>query len=133
RKARFWTCGLQQAAVRTRRCSIASMRPLERGETVMNGDGSRAQARRLRARIKRHWTEQFRVWRTALDWTVWVYFIVPGLWIGGGTYREMWLDPPAWLASLPEALVLIVPMIYLFVGRQRLFLEDADVLFLLQK
>jgi len=97
----------------------------------MNGNGK--QGRLLEARIKRYWIDQIRVWRTALDWTVWVYIILPGLWIGGGTYREMWLDPPGWLTALPEMLVLVLPILYLFTGRQRVFLEDADVLFLLQK
>jgi ABC-2 type transport system permease protein len=91
------------------------------------------QGRLLHTRIKRFWIDQYRVWRTALDWTVWVYFIVPGLWIGGGTYREMWLDPPDWLLALPELAVLVIPVLYLFIGRLRVFLEDADMLFLTQK
>ena len=110
------------------RYSIASTR-LRKGVTDMIW----TQGRLLHTRIKRFWIDQYRVWKTALDWTVWVYFIVPGLWIGGGTYRELWLDPPEWLLATPELAVLVIPILSLFIGRQRTFLEDADMLFLTQR
>lgn len=89
--------------------------------------------RLVRYRIANYIKEQIRVWRTALDWTVWVYLLVPGLLIGGGTYRDLWRDPPAWLIDLPTELALIPLTVYLLLGRLRTWLEDADAVFMLQR
>ena len=77
--------------------------------------------------------EQWKVWRTALDWTVWLYFIVPGLWLGGGTYLEIWHHPASWLTGMPLWAGERLPLFLIFLGRLRTFTEEADVLFLLQK
>ncbi|NBD23116.1 ABC transporter permease [Paenibacillus glycinis] len=87
----------------------------------------------FRRRLKRFWAEQWRAWRTALDWTVWVYFILPLLWIGGGTYLDIWHHPPDWLRQLPMWTGERLPLVVVFVGRLRTFAEEADVLFLLQR
>lgn len=89
--------------------------------------------RLLRIRIARFWREQFRIWKTAADWTVWLYLLLPGLWIAGGMWLEMLEEPPAWLAALPVNLVLVPLTLAVFTGRLRTFLEDADLLFLLQR
>ncbi|MBM7564812.1 ABC transporter permease [Paenibacillus sacheonensis] len=87
----------------------------------------------FRRRLSRFWSEQWKVWRTALDWTVWVYFILPLLWIGGGTYVDLWHHPADWLVKLPLWTGERLPLVVIFVGRLRTFTEEADVLFLLQK
>jgi len=84
-------------------------------------------------RARRYWGEQLRVWRTVLDWTVWVYLVVPALLIGGGIYGEWWQQPPEWMTGIPLALAGIPFILMLFKSRLRVFLEDADVLFLMQR
>ena len=84
-------------------------------------------------RLKRYGSEQYRVWKGALDWTVWLYLIIPGLFIGGGTYLEIWQSPPAWLLQLPAGLYPALLIIPLLLGRLRTFMEEADVLFLVQQ
>jgi ABC-2 type transport system permease protein len=87
----------------------------------------------FRRRVLRYWQDQVKVWRTALDWTVWVYLLIPGVWIGGGFYREWWMKPPAWMIDFPLWLVAILPLVWILSGKLRVFVEDGDMLFLLQK
>jgi ABC-2 type transport system permease protein len=89
--------------------------------------------RLLLSRIARFWREQFRIWRTAFDWTVLLYLVVPGLWMLGGLWLEMLREPPAWLTALPPELAVALFALLLFAGRLRTFLEDADALVLLQR
>jgi len=85
-------------------------------------------------RMRRNWTIQLKAWRSALDWTVWVYLLVPGLIIGGGLYRELWTDMPAWSELVPWLLLAKIGLfLMILLGRVRVFIEAADRLFLLQK
>lgn len=85
------------------------------------------------SRVSRHWTGQYRVWRTALDWTVWLYLLIPGALFAVGTYRSWWQHPPDWLVGLPDPLAALLPLIAALTGGLRVFAEDADVLFLRQR
>jgi len=87
----------------------------------------------IRTRVARHWRVQYRMWKTALDWTVWLYFIVPGLAVGGGIWLDWWREPPLWLAGLHEGWMAAPFAVLAMSGRLRVFLEDADVLFLRQR
>ncbi|WP_419876132.1 ABC transporter permease [Candidatus Pristimantibacillus sp. PTI5] len=85
-------------------------------------------------RLKRNQREQLRAWLSVLDWTVWLYMLIPGLIIGGGLYREALLEMPEWVVKLPWAeLYPVILLILLFVGQIRIFVEEADRLFLLQR
>ncbi len=87
----------------------------------------------IRERVTRYWSHQYRIWRTALDWTVWLYFIVPGLLVAFGIYRDWWRDMPLWLAVLPDGAVMLPMLLLVWTGHLRLFIEDADILFLRQR
>lgn len=84
-------------------------------------------------RLRQEWTYQYKAWRSAIDWTVMLYFIVPGLLFAGGYYATLWREVPSWMqfVPLPGAIVLL----YLFasLGTVRVFLEEGDQLFLRQK
>ncbi|WP_276355014.1 ABC transporter permease [Cohnella caldifontis] len=84
-------------------------------------------------RILRFWNLQARAWRTALDWTVWIYFIVPGLLYAVGTYRAWWLYPPDWLTGLPAGLAALPTLLLALTGQLRVLVEEADILFLRQR
>lgn len=90
--------------------------------------------RLFRIRLKFRLKEQWKAWNSALDWTVWLYILVPALLVGGGFYRDFWLDMPEWAEMVPWrtglAIALLLPMI---MGRVRVFVEEADRLFMLQK
>lgn len=89
--------------------------------------------RLLLSRIVRFLREQYRIWGTALDWTVLLYIAVPGLWMLGGLWLEMLREPPDWLAAIPAELAPPLLALLLFKGRLRTFREEADVLTLLQR
>ncbi|CAM4516039.1 ABC-2 type transport system permease protein [Paenibacillus endophyticus] len=85
-------------------------------------------------RLKRNQRDQLRAWNSVLDWTVWLYLLLPGLFIGGGLYREVLMDMPEWAMKLPwSTLYPIVLLVVLFMGQIRIFVEEADRLFLLQR
>lgn len=83
---------------------------------------------RLRTGIREDW----KTLRTAVDWVVALYFIVPGLIAVGIVYYNLWQHPPAWLAYIPLEGAIIVLFLYTLFFRLRLFLEPADQVFLLQ-
>jgi ABC-2 type transport system permease protein len=85
-------------------------------------------------RLKKNAKEQLRVWKSVLDWSVWLYLVIPGLFIGGGLYREVLQEMPDWAMSLPWAkLYPILLLLLLLSGQVRIFVENADRLFLLQR
>lgn len=85
-------------------------------------------------RLKNNGKEQFRVWNSVLDWTVWLYLVIPGLVIFGGLYRELWQRVPEWATEVPwTALYPIVIFVLMAFGRIRTYVEEADRLFLLQR
>jgi len=85
-------------------------------------------------RLKRNRKEQLRAWSSVLDWSVWLYLLIPGLFIAGGLYREVWQEMPEWAIKLPwSTLYPILLLLLLLFGRIRIFVEEADRLFLLQR
>ncbi|MGQ8875216.1 ABC transporter permease [Paenibacillus sp. TSA_86.1] len=83
-------------------------------------------------RQKEHVREQWRNFRLVVDWTVWLYLLVPGMLYFIGYYASLWTKAlPAWASggiSFP-VLTGIIELIIL-TGGVLLFIEEADVLFL---
>ncbi|MEF3313684.1 ABC transporter permease [Paenibacillus sp. GYB004] len=91
------------------------------------------QANRLFARrLKSEWKFQYKVWKMAVDWTVALYFVIPGLLVAGYNYTLWWRDMPAWGHYVPELALLILLYFASCSGSLRLFLEEADQLFLIR-
>jgi len=69
--------------------------------------------------------------KLVVDWTVWVYLLVPGLLYLIGWYTSLWTKPlPAWATGLPlPALTGLIDVVML-TGGVLIFVEEADVLFL---
>lgn len=86
-------------------------------------------------RLKRNVKEQVKAWNSVLDWTVLLYILIPAVLIFGGLYRELWLKTPDWAAGVPWFLLLsiVLFLIIAFGGRIRIFVDEADRLFLLQQ
>lgn len=83
---------------------------------------------RVRTRLHEDW----KTLRTAVDWVVALYFIVPGLIALGIVYNSWWQHPPAWLAYIPIEGVVIGLFLFTLIFQLRSFLEPADQVFLLQ-
>ncbi|MFD2117481.1 ABC transporter permease [Paenibacillus yanchengensis] len=76
-----------------------------------------------------------KAWRTSLDWTVWLYIIIPAAVIGIGMYLELWTrDISAPLESINTIYILqLIMALIIATGRLRIFVEAADRLFLMQR
>ncbi|AIQ11116.1 ABC transporter permease [Paenibacillus durus] len=87
----------------------------------------------LRRRLGHHWKEQWGIIRTAADWTVFLYILIPGGLLGGRFYYGFWNEPlPAWVTLLPYA-VLPALLAFLMQGGILLLLHEGDLLFLRQR
>ncbi|WP_366291089.1 ABC transporter permease [Paenibacillus sp. AN1007] len=83
-------------------------------------------------RQKEHLREQWRNLKLVVDWTVWLYLLVPGMLYFIGYYASLWTKAlPAW-ASGGISFPLLTGIIELIIltGGVLLFIEEADVLFL---
>ncbi|WP_347548349.1 ABC transporter permease [Pseudalkalibacillus hwajinpoensis] len=69
---------------------------------------------------------------SALDWTVWLYILIPGLVISVAYYRSWWLEAPEWLSGIPEQAAVIPLYMCSISWALRVYSEDADQVYLLQ-
>lgn len=76
---------------------------------------------------------QYRVWRTAVDWTVALYLVIPGLIFLIERYIVWWRNEPAFLANVSFTFLLAVIFLFSWAGSLRLYVDPADQLFLLQR
>lgn len=86
-------------------------------------------AKRLSAELK----FQFSIWRTTIDWTVALYIVLPAIALGIDQYLSWWIGPPHWLNILPVDLLFAICFLFAWSGTIRLFLQEADQLFLLNQ
>ncbi|QKS58375.1 ABC transporter permease [Paenibacillus barcinonensis] len=82
-------------------------------------------------RHKEHIREQWRNVKFVVDWTVWLYLLIPGLLYFAGWYTSLWTKSlPAWAAGLPLPFLTVILELVMLTGGVLLFVEEADVLFL---
>lgn len=86
----------------------------------------------FRRRLRSEWRFQYRVWKMAVDWTVALYIVIPALLVAGYQYVSWWRDMPAWGSAVPAAGWLTVLYAATGLGALRLFVEEADQLFLIR-
>src|SRR5690349_9932300 len=76
-------------------------------------------------RLKRYAKEQLRAWGSVMDWTVWVYLLVPAIVISGGLYRDLWQGLPEWAPYVPWTWLYPLALFIMMSGRMRTFLDEA--------
>ncbi|WP_298202672.1 ABC transporter permease [Desulfosporosinus sp.] len=84
-------------------------------------------------RIIWDWKYQYQVWRTAVDWIVALYIVIP---FSAGFiyyYLSWWRAVPGWLDYIPLNALSAIIVIFAWSGTIRIFVEGADQLFLLQR
>jgi len=89
--------------------------------------------RLLLLRIVSDWRYQYQVARTAVDWIVAIYVIIPFSYIFIDFYLSLWREVPGWLFSIPLNALIGLILVFIWSGTVRIFLEDADQIFLLQR
>ncbi|MGF6357825.1 ABC-2 type transport system permease protein [Paenibacillus sp. 4624] len=82
-------------------------------------------------RQKEHLREQWRNFKLVVDWTVWLYLLIPGLLYFIGWYASLWTNAlPTWATSISFPLLTGILELIILTGGVLLFIEEADVLFL---
>lgn len=76
---------------------------------------------------------QYQIWKTAVDWIVALYIVIPFFAIFINFYLSWWRKAPGWLDYIPLNALLVIILVFAWSGTTRIFLEDADQLFLLQR
>ncbi|HHY40131.1 MAG TPA: hypothetical protein GX502_02665 [Syntrophaceticus sp.] len=84
-------------------------------------------------RLRSEWKLKYTAWRPVIDWTVALYIIIPGVIIASICYLRLWSQLPPWAADISIYAPLLLIFLYSWTGTIRLFLEEADQLFLLQR
>lgn len=88
----------------------------------------------FKRRLFSHFREQSAIIRTAADWTVLLYIIIPGGLLGGRFYYGFWNhELPSWTADLPFAMIPSLLAVLLLTGGMVLLLQEGDLLFLRQR
>lgn len=83
-------------------------------------------------RIVSDWKFQCKVWQMAIDWTVALYIVGPAITLGIYQYIILWQTQPSWPYNLPSQLFAGVIFFFACKGTIRIFIEEADQLFLWQ-
>ncbi|MYL62423.1 hypothetical protein GLW07_03530 [Bacillus hwajinpoensis] len=86
----------------------------------------------LRQRVSDDRRYKIRDLKAALDWTVWLYILIPALVIGVAYYRSWWLVAPDWLAVIPEQAAVFPLFLIATTWSLRIYTEEADQVYLLQ-
>lgn len=88
----------------------------------------------FRKRLLSHWREQSAIIRTAADWTVLLYIVIPGGLLGGRLYYGYWNgELPPWSTGLPFMLIPLLLAFLIASGGMVLLLQEGDSLFLRQR
>ncbi|WP_434509987.1 ABC transporter permease [Desulfitobacterium sp. AusDCA] len=84
-------------------------------------------------RIVSEWKYQYQVWKTAVDWIVALYIVIPFLLIFLNTYLSWWRTIPEWVNYLSLNALLGIILFFVWSGSIRIFVEEADQLFVYQQ
>lgn len=84
-------------------------------------------------RLKSEWKFQYRVWNLAVDWTVALYIVIPFMLAFVRYYLFWWDKQFSWASSLPFTVFILIFFIYSYGGVIRIFFEEGDQLFLVQR
>lgn len=84
-------------------------------------------------RYKENHKYQWGVFTSIIDWTIAVYLIIPGVVITAFLYREAWQSiGKFWSDLIPFSLLVALLLLFSMRGYFRTYVEEADLLYLLQ-
>jgi len=84
-------------------------------------------------RLRENWGFQYGVIRSAVDWTVVLYIVIPALAVCGYHYVSWLRFAPEWMERIPYVAAAAALLLVALGGGIRLFVEEADQLFLTQR
>ncbi|GIN57662.1 putative transporter YthQ [Lederbergia ruris] len=80
-------------------------------------------------RLKQEWEHRFRTIKSIVDWTVFVYFVLPATVISFFIYRSWWLEIPNWMEGMPIQLLALF-FFLLWGDHFHTYVREADRIFL---
>lgn len=83
-------------------------------------------------RLITNWKFQYSVWQTVVDWVVALYIVIPFSALFLHTYLGWWKEIPPVFSLIPLELAILVVLAFTWSGTLRIFVEDADQIFLFQ-
>lgn len=87
-------------------------------------------SRLLFHRMRENWNYKYKIIKTVIDWTILIYLVVPAAAITIFVYRSWWIDPPAWIASVPFPLLFAIYFFLLWGSYFKTYIREADIIFL---
>ncbi|RKL67176.1 hypothetical protein CR203_11745 [Salipaludibacillus neizhouensis] len=84
-------------------------------------------------RLKREWNYHYEVWKSAVDWIIALYFIVPFVIFICYQYYSIWTDQAPWIEAFPLQYTRYIFFYICLIGSVRLFIKEGDLLFLRQE
>lgn len=85
-------------------------------------------------RWKNEWNFKFSIIRSVIDWTIFLYLLIPGIFFFAIFYKEFWLHPSSyWMDFIPFWGLLGIMVMLNTGGNIRTFQHEADALHLLQE
>lgn len=84
----------------------------------------------VKKRILREWRKKYQIWRTAVDWTVALYILLPLAAWGVHEYQLLWERVPNYVTQIPFSFLLVICYLFAWSGTLRVYVEEADQLFL---
>ncbi|XXM72792.1 ABC transporter permease [Lysinibacillus sphaericus] len=88
----------------------------------------------FRRRLTADWGYQWGVMKTVLDWTIVVYLVIPVMIAVPFLYADMWEHSGLyWSGRLPFTVLFVLILLVTAGGNFRIYLMEADLLYLLQK
>ncbi|WP_438347657.1 ABC transporter permease [Paenibacillus sp. FA6] len=82
-------------------------------------------------RLREHFRNQAVLLRSVIDWTVWLYILIPGILLASRLYYDLWVEGlPKWSEALPAGTYLALMLLIIYRSGIILFVQEGDVLFI---
>ena len=82
-------------------------------------------------RLREYFRNQAVLLRSVIDWTVWLYILIPGTLLASRLYYGLWVEGlPKWSEALPVGTFLVLMLLIIFRSGIMLFVQEGDVLFI---
>jgi ABC-2 type transport system permease protein len=83
-------------------------------------------------RVRRDIIYQYSIIKSVLDWTVMLYFVIPGSIIAFFIYRSWWSELPPWSEFLSLSILISIAYLTCWAGGFRTFVKEADGIYFLK-
>ncbi|WP_027964694.1 ABC transporter permease [Halalkalibacillus halophilus] len=84
-------------------------------------------------RVRNSYKQKYDIWKTAVDYSVWVYFIIPIIGVMLYHYYNLWMGNLEWPLAINEFVVIIMSFLFVCLSQMKIYVEEGDQLVFLQR